>query len=103
MANSVDPDETARYEPSHLDLRCLRRDLCWSIALKGFRKRDTAIFLQGREVIYTQGSKFFPFTFQKRSKTILTKLLPVKVSVYHKGSGNTLKGGNSFQIDYNKT
>ena len=23
MANSVDPDETARYEPSHLDLHCL--------------------------------------------------------------------------------
>ena len=24
MANSVDPDETARYEPSHLDLHCLQ-------------------------------------------------------------------------------
>ena len=23
-ANSVDPDETARYEPSHQDLRCLQ-------------------------------------------------------------------------------
>ena len=23
FANSVDPDETARYEPSHLDLYCL--------------------------------------------------------------------------------
>ena len=25
MANSVDPDETARYEPSHLDLQCLHK------------------------------------------------------------------------------
>ena len=24
MVNSVDPDETARYEPSHLDLHCLQ-------------------------------------------------------------------------------
>ena len=23
MANSVDPDETARFDPSHLDLHCL--------------------------------------------------------------------------------
>ena len=27
MANSIDPDETARYEPSHLDLHCLHRVL----------------------------------------------------------------------------
>ena len=25
MSSSVDPDETAQYEPSHLDLRCLQR------------------------------------------------------------------------------
>ena len=25
--NSVDPDETAHYEPSHLDLHCLHRYL----------------------------------------------------------------------------
>ena len=25
MANSVDPDETAHCEPSHLDLHCLQR------------------------------------------------------------------------------
>ena len=25
MANSVDPDETARYEPSHLDQNCFRK------------------------------------------------------------------------------
>ena len=27
MANSVDPDEMAHYEPSHLDLHCLQRYL----------------------------------------------------------------------------
>ena len=35
MANSVDPDETARYKPSHLDLHCLYRHLHWSAVLKG--------------------------------------------------------------------
>ena len=25
MSNSIDPDETAHYEPSHLDLRCLHK------------------------------------------------------------------------------
>ena len=27
MTNSVDPDETAHYEPSHLDLHCLHKCL----------------------------------------------------------------------------
>ena len=30
MSNSVDPDETAHYEPSHLDLRCLQKSLVLS-------------------------------------------------------------------------
>ena len=29
LANSVDPDETARYGPSHQDLHCLHRYLFW--------------------------------------------------------------------------
>ena len=36
MANSVDPDETARDEPSHLDLHCLQRYLFWSVGAKRF-------------------------------------------------------------------
>ena len=35
MANCVDPDETARYEPSHLDLHCLKRYLFLSVRLEG--------------------------------------------------------------------
>ena len=27
MSNSEDPDETAHYEPSHLDLRCLPKPI----------------------------------------------------------------------------
>ena len=27
MQNSVDPNETAHYEPSHLDLRCLQKPI----------------------------------------------------------------------------
>ena len=35
MANSVDPDETAHYEPSHQDLHCLQK-LFWSAGFKVF-------------------------------------------------------------------
>ena len=35
MANSVDTDEMAHYEPSHLDLHCLQRYLYWSSVTKG--------------------------------------------------------------------
>ena len=38
MANSVDPDETARYEPSHPGLHYLHRPLCWSAVLNGLRE-----------------------------------------------------------------
>ena len=34
MANRVDPDETAHYEPSHLDLPCLQRCLYWSVGMQ---------------------------------------------------------------------
>ena len=27
MSNNIDPDETAHYEPSHLDLRCLQKPI----------------------------------------------------------------------------
>ena len=35
MADSVDPDEMARYELFHLGLHCLHRYLFWSARLKG--------------------------------------------------------------------
>ena len=35
MANSVDPDKTANYAPSNLDLHCFQRYLCWSVQIKG--------------------------------------------------------------------
>ena len=35
MSNSVDPDETAHYEPSHLDLRCLQNAILSPMAVKG--------------------------------------------------------------------
>ena len=50
MANSADPDEMARYEPSHLDLHCLHRHLDWSARLK--RLND-----------YFYGRQFFFFNF----------------------------------------
>ena len=35
MANSVEPDETARNKPSHLNLHCLPKYLSWCTGLKG--------------------------------------------------------------------
>ena len=40
MSNSVDPDETAHYEPSHLDLRCLQKNII--IAYGSERVKDIA-------------------------------------------------------------
>ena len=40
MANRVDPDETAPYEPSHLDLRGLQRYMFWSPGLEGLRSEN---------------------------------------------------------------
>ena len=34
VANSVDPDEMARFEPSHLDLHCLQKHLYWTAGMK---------------------------------------------------------------------
>ena len=39
LTNSVDPDETARDEPSHLDLHCLQSSLNWSSEMKGLQKQ----------------------------------------------------------------
>ena len=37
MANSVDHDEMAHYEPSHLDLHCLQRYLFEFAGMKGLK------------------------------------------------------------------
>ena len=42
MENSVDPDETAYYELSHLDLHCLHKIWFWSAGLKGNAKFSKA-------------------------------------------------------------
>ena len=34
MSNSVDPDETAHYEPSHLELCCLQKPILSHMAVK---------------------------------------------------------------------
>ena len=55
MANSVDPDEMACYEPSHRDLHCLHGYWFWSAGLKGL----IGIFIAGvlHGAIFR---KFFP-------------------------------------------
>ena len=38
MSNSVDPDETAHYEPSHLDLCCLQKPIIITCGSEGVKK-----------------------------------------------------------------
>ena len=42
MSNSVDPEETAYYEPSQLDLCCLQKPV---IIARGSERVDIKIFL----------------------------------------------------------
>ena len=37
MANSIDPDEMAHYEPSHLDLCCLQISVKASLGMNGLK------------------------------------------------------------------
>ena len=45
MANSVDSDEMAHYEPSHLDLHCLHRYWAWSA--ENVNQSTTFTFIMG--------------------------------------------------------
>ena len=45
MSNSVDPYETAHYEPSHLDLRCLEKPTIRPIAYDSERVKCYSPFL----------------------------------------------------------
>ena len=42
MSNSIDPDETAHYEPSHLDLRCLQKPVTGTCIIAYGSERVTA-------------------------------------------------------------
>ena len=57
MANSEDPDGTARYEPSHLDLHCLHRYLFWSAGLKVLNSKK--IYFSVDIFLYLQNTIFF--------------------------------------------
>ena len=80
MVNSLDPDETARYEPFHLELHCLHRHLRWSAELRvNFTNRSQNVLWQACScsifcyVIYYRnfptipsnsfGKRFFFFTW----------------------------------------
>ena len=39
MTNSVGPDETTSYEPSHLDMHCLQKYPSWTTRQKGLTSR----------------------------------------------------------------
>ena len=54
MSNSVDPDETAHYKPSHLDLRCLQKPII--IAYGSERVEINA----KKAIIFVQTFSLFP-------------------------------------------
>ena len=43
LSNSVDPDETANNEPTHLDLCCLQKPILSHMAVKGFKMSVVSI------------------------------------------------------------
>ena len=51
MADSVDPDEMALYEPSHRDLYCLHMYLIWSAGLQALNEL-LQILLQKKGVYF---------------------------------------------------
>ena len=69
IGNSVDPDETAHDEPSHLDLHCLQKYMYSSVGMKGLIcfTSNTFIFLEVLRWIFTLctvGSfEYFDFCF----------------------------------------
>ena len=50
MANIVDPDETAHYEPTHRDLQCLQNQLLLYLVLKGLHFTYKIIKLKKSDV-----------------------------------------------------
>ena len=40
MSNSIDPDETAHYEPSHLDLCCLQKPIIIACGSERVKQKD---------------------------------------------------------------
>ena len=52
MENGVDPDETAHYDTSHLDLHCLPKYLVSSAGLKEF---GWELIVRGRRNVMTGG------------------------------------------------
>ena len=43
MTNSVDPDEMAHYESSHLDLHCLQKYMLWRVKENGYTFREVTV------------------------------------------------------------
>ena len=60
LANSVDPDEMAHYEPSHQDLHRLQRYPVWSARLKDERGMDTLSELGIRKLFCLPSEKVHP-------------------------------------------
>ena len=68
MVNRLVPDETTRYEPSHLHLHCLCRYICWSTGLKGLKLQSKSLphfvcFYSGGNNVQLPKLIFFSFLF----------------------------------------
>ena len=84
MANSVDPDETARYEPSHQDLHCLQGHQIWSAGLKGLRWFLKQLNVSKLERYTVSISNLFTLTEVDSRLCFWTwPLLRIGISVHH--------------------
>ena len=53
MANGVDPDETAHYEPSHLDLHCLPSGSTVVYSSTGLKRLMHSILRRHFEILFS--------------------------------------------------
>ena len=52
MSNSVDPDETAHYEPTHLDLCCLQKAIKTACDSERVKQNIKRTFVQSGHAVY---------------------------------------------------
>ena len=90
MANRVDPDETARDEPSHLDPHCLQNYLFWSTRLKGlngsnvvtkaytarFDARLGQMYQKVNSVVNISNIVYFGWLLWKWKRNLLQNIIP---------------------------
>ena len=88
MPNSVDPDETARLEPSHLDLHSSNKYLRWSTGLKVLRVIDARSVGVGSNYVKIGSAPFCKAVYAKTKEICILIPFRVELCFYEKEFGS---------------